>query len=107
MNELQVGQQPADLTVRLTPGADLFATLRRDDGTSWQAGDTMWLEFVYGAGVPVDRVDLVLDGTDARLEIDALVIDQLISKRPRKVKLWYENGATRLLWALGKAVTTR
>ena len=103
---LEVGAKPAKLKVNLVRGADLSHTMRRSDGTSWLAGTVVSMVFEYSTGTP-DTVVAAVDGADLRFDLDSVEVDAVIAKRPKKVRVWYEIGDVRLLWAVGEAVVTK
>lgn len=91
-----LGYTPEKFKLALTAGSDFFSALTRSDGASWPDGTQLVLEFDTGASWPA-----ALSGATATWDIDQDVVDAVIAARPRKVRLWYVDGETRLLWAQG------
>lgn len=97
-----LGYKPEKFKLDLSPGSDFFAGLERDDDTDWPDGSEVTLEVVGGESFPAD-----LAGPVASWEIDEVQVDEIIDLKPKKIKLWYVEGTTRLLWGIGTLVVTK
>jgi hypothetical protein len=87
------------MTVVLSPGTDFVATLARSDGQSWPAGTAIQLQL--DAQAPLTST---ITGATVNFNIADTVVDAAIALSPKKAKLYYINGATKLLWAAGPVV---
>lgn len=93
---VKLGLTPEQLTVILTRDADFVAVMRRSDGTPWESGVELSLDFGTAGQWPA-----TLTADKAEWQVDAAVVNTLLDARPRGVRLWYVNGTTKLLWASG------
>lgn len=96
-----LGYTPEKFKVIVAAGADFYAALTRSDDTDWPASSVLTLDFGEGT-----LWEATLSGATAQWNVDQVDVDVLIARRPRGVKLWYVDGATRLLWAHGSLVTS-
>lgn len=94
-----LGYTPEKFRLVITAGSDFYAPLTRSDGVPWPAGCQLVLDFDNGTTWPA-----TLQGANATWDVDQDDVDALIATRPRKVRLWYVEGETRLLWAQGAPV---
>jgi hypothetical protein len=92
-----MGYTPQDFVVILAQGADFATVLRRTDGTPWPAGLAVSIDFSTGQSWGAQ-----VDGELISWTIDAAQVDEVIAANPASVRLWYVDGATRLMWGAGK-----
>lgn len=92
-----LGFAPEKFDVDVSAGADFYSSLRRKDGTDWAATAQVILDF----GVGINPWVATLTGPVATWDIDQAVVDAVIAAKPKKVRLWYVDGGTRLLWGSG------
>ena len=91
---ITLGTTPENLTVVLTKDADFFTVLENADG-NWSGtaqielrfGDIVWSSTIAGA--------------DATFNIDADQVNDIITARIQRAKLFYIDGDTEICWALG------
>lgn len=97
-----LGQAPHRMTVVLAAGADFVASLYRDDGQPWPAGE--------GVGCSLKLTEEIAwfgpaSGAAINFEVDSEEVDAAIAETPKTAKLYYEDGqGLRLLWAMGPVV---
>lgn len=96
-----LGYKPEKFKVEMSANSDFTAALVRSNGTDWPAGSTLSLSFEGGQDFAA-----ALDGTTATWLIDEADVNALIAIKPKSVKLWYVEGSTRLLWAIGSLTVT-
>lgn len=101
-----LGFAPENFSVLLSAGSDFVAALRRSDNTAWPAGITLTLDFgaVTNPATPdADPVPVqwaaTLNGPTATWDVDETQV--ALALLATKVRLWYVEGETRLLWASG------
>lgn len=87
------------MTVVLSPGTDFVATLARSDGVAWPAGTAIQLQL--DAQSPLSAS---ITGTTVSFDVSDTLVDAAIALNPKKAKLYYINGSTKLLWAAGPVV---
>lgn len=93
-----LGRAPDKFTLDLVDDADFITALRRSDGLDWP--DTLVVTIELPTAVPTEWAG-ELDGSRIRWNVDVTDVAPVIAERPKKVKLWYVDGAVRLLWASG------
>lgn len=99
VDSFTLGQAPSRMTVVLAAGADFVATLTRNDGENWPSGAAVELELgetVWAA---------LVTGDTLTWDVDEAVVATVLASPPAKARLYYVNGATRMLWASGPVVT--
>lgn len=96
---VDLGAEPIRLQLHLSRGGD-FRTVLHSNSGDWPASAVITL------GVGSSTWTATKAGADATFDVDVVAVDAVIAENPRTVKLWYEDGAARLLWGLG-GVTIR
>jgi hypothetical protein len=94
MSTVALGADPIRVELHLSRGSDFTCVLHSNSG-DWpdtaaitlEVGDATWTATAVGP--------------DATFDIDLAAVDAIIAESPRTVRLWYEDGATRILWGLG------
>lgn len=98
----KLGYKPEKFTFEVSPGSDFFGGLEREDGTDWPAGSQVELEVVGG-----ESFDAALTGAVASWVIDETKVDEIIALKPKKIRIWYIEGETRLVWAIGSLAVSK
>lgn len=101
MTTMQLGVQPVDLEVLLTVDADFTANIKRDDAQPWPNGSSLSLVFTLPEAAPVSW-QATFNGSLASFDVDKVDVNAVALARPRKVALWFIDGAAESLWAVGK-----
>lgn len=98
---INLGFVPLALTVTLAADADFAATLVAQDG--WPVDTQIELRFPLPGSTVVWPATVV--GTDAAWNVDIPDVAALLVGQPRRVRLYYSDGAgADLLWASGSVV---
>jgi len=92
-----LGSAPEKFKVVVSAGSDFFSALTRSDGQPWPDGAELIIDF--GDAAPAWHAALA--GATATWAVDEADVDALIAAKPKKVRLFYVDGDTRLLWAQG------
>lgn len=88
------------MTLVLPTGADFVASLTRQDGTDWPAGPGIGVQIEVGAATWVATTA----GPTVTWDVDEALVAAVIATAPKKARLVYVNGASKVLWATGPAV---
>jgi hypothetical protein len=102
----ELGNEPKKATLYLNAGADHTSTIQREGIEPWDPATDIYLEIEF-ADKSEAVATAVIDGTNAIITIDQDDVDAYIARRPRKVRVWYHLGETRLLWGLGEVRVTK
>jgi hypothetical protein len=97
-----MGYAPQDFLVVLTPGADFVSALARPDEAAWDPGLRLTLDLG-----PDHQWDAELSGQTATWLVDSEDVDAALASNPSSARLWYVDGETRLLWAVGRVSVRR
>lgn len=92
-----LGYAPEKFKLTVTAGADFFQALTRSDDVPWSSTAELILDFDNAA----PAWHATLSGATATWDVDQTEVDALIAARPRKVRLYYVDGETRLVWGVG------
>lgn len=100
MTDFTLGNAPHRMTLVLSSGADFVASLTRADGEPWPAGE--------GNSVTIEVADVIWVGTPVGAtitwDVDEADVTLVIAQKPKKARLFYTNGPTKVLWATGPVV---
>ena len=95
---VKLGVQPGTLELFIPRSGDFVCTLQRRDNVAWDLATLITLSI--GETSPVTWT-ATLDGVFARFAVDEVAVAVVVANKPRTARLFYENGATRLLWLRG------
>jgi len=94
-----LGRTPDKFELVLSNDADFVSALRRPDTAGpWPL--TLEATIEIATETPTEWTATV-DEQYLRWEVDEAEVATVIAARPKKAKLWYVDGTTRLLWATG------
>lgn len=93
-----LGRAPEKFNVVLVDDADFITALHRVDDSPWPTTLVATIEISTD---PATMWEGTVDGAYIRWEVDAADVSTVRALRPKKAKLWYVDGGTRLLWASG------
>jgi hypothetical protein len=97
---VKLGYSPTSMTLALAQGGDFVTTLVSQDG-NWPGTAVITIEVADATWTAT------LVTNEARFNVDQADVDAVIAKNPSKFRLWYTDGATRLLWGTGPVTVSR
>lgn len=102
-----LGTLPQTMNLVLSAGSDFVASLVLEDEsgqqTPYPAGVAVSLELDGGDGAPATWTASI-DGAVASWNVDEDLVDAALQADLTRLRLWYVDGATRLLWAKGAVI---
>lgn len=99
MASIALGQIPDDLAITLVRGADFIASISTRDSSDWPDGLIVTVAF-DDEDSTVFTADVT--GPTIAFDVDKAIVETLIDATPRLARLFYIDGDTDLLWAVGR-----
>lgn len=95
---LELGREPDELKLHLSPGADFISTIYTLDGSTWPV--TLQAKIIVGG----ETWTATVAGDELRWNVDKAAVDSAIAAKPVEAWLRYVDGSTDLLWAYASRV---